>query len=572
MDPTIATADDPSASASSHGWQKVTYPKRHRRAQPPQPAHHPAGPAANGTSHVFDSLEIKAEERRRAIEAAAAAAAESYATPAAAASRSDDDDEDETLGAGADAAGAEKPKKPKEKKPKITVAEAAAKIDADDLAAFLLEIAGSYESQQDIELMRFADYFGRAFAAVGPSQFPWAKLFKESTVSKIIDVPLCHISDPVYKTSVDWIAKKSSESLGNFVLWCLDCILADLASQQTAAKGSKKPVQQSPSKAQVAIFVVLAMVLRRKPDVLINILPILRDNNKYQGHEKFPILVWVVGQASHGDLVAGMNAWVQHLLPLISGKANVNTQSRDLALQLVERILSGPKARSILLNGAVRKGERLVPPSALDLLMRAAFPSTQIKATERFLAIYPTLKELALAGSPGTKTTKQASLQLLPSSVKAMQENNPDLSKEAADKFIWCLIQNPECFKLWEKLHLDNVDASVVVLRRLSEDWKEYLAKLSPPDALRGTLKSLRLMNEQVLSGAVDVDNQASFKDADKYCKVILGKVNRGSICLKGGALVILVAVAVGFAVSPNMESLDWKKLHSMVSSSLQSF
>lgn len=39
------------------------------------------------------------------------------------------------------------------------------------------------------------------------------------------------------------------------------------------------------------------------------------------------------------------------------------------------RILSGPKARSILLNGAVRKGERLVPPSALDLLMQSAFPA-----------------------------------------------------------------------------------------------------------------------------------------------------------------------------------------------------
>jgi len=38
------------------------------------------------------------------------------------------------------------------------------------------------------------------------------------------------------------------------------------------------------------------------------------------------------------------------------------------------RILSVPKARSILLNGAVRKGERLVPPASFDLFMRATFP------------------------------------------------------------------------------------------------------------------------------------------------------------------------------------------------------
>jgi hypothetical protein len=36
--------------------------------------------------------------------------------------------------------------------------------------------------------------------------------------------------------------------------------------------------------------------------------------------------------------------------------------------------LSSPKARTILLNGAVKKGERLVPPSALELLMRLTFP------------------------------------------------------------------------------------------------------------------------------------------------------------------------------------------------------
>ena len=66
-------------------------------------------------------------------------------------------------------------------------------------------------------------------------------------------IPLCHISESVYKASVDWIAQKSTDALGDFVFWCLDAILADLASQQAAAKGSKKSVQLSPAKAQVNI-------------------------------------------------------------------------------------------------------------------------------------------------------------------------------------------------------------------------------------------------------------------------------------------------------------------------------
>lgn len=39
-------------------------------------------------------------------------------------------------------------------------------------------------------MMRFADYFGRAFSAVTASQFPWVKLFRESTVAKITDVSI----------------------------------------------------------------------------------------------------------------------------------------------------------------------------------------------------------------------------------------------------------------------------------------------------------------------------------------------------------------------------------------------
>lgn len=37
-------------------------------------------------------------------------------------------------------------------------------------------------------MMKFADYFGRAFSAVTSAQFPWVKMFKESTVAKIADV------------------------------------------------------------------------------------------------------------------------------------------------------------------------------------------------------------------------------------------------------------------------------------------------------------------------------------------------------------------------------------------------
>lgn len=64
-------------------------------------------------------------------------------------------------------------------------------------------------------------------------------------------IPLSHISDAVYKTSIDWINQRSIEALGSFVIWCLDSIVADLASQHAVSKGSKKVAHQVSSKSQV---------------------------------------------------------------------------------------------------------------------------------------------------------------------------------------------------------------------------------------------------------------------------------------------------------------------------------
>ncbi|XXG40968.1 hypothetical protein AAC387_Pa01g1546 [Persea americana] len=568
---------------NDHGWQTVTYPKRQRKSQPSKQStdRDPVKSRLDSDrdrSSVFRSLEQHAEERIRlrsvheSEKAAAEAAARSKPSPAAAAADDDNggDSDVEEAGDAGNKTEAKKPKQKKPKKPKISVAEAAARIDASDLSAFLIDISASYEDKQDIQLMRFADYFARAFSFVSASQFPWTKTMKESSVAKISDMPLSYISEPVYKTSVEWISRRSTEALGEFFLWSLDGILADLASQQSIAKSSKKSVQHVPSKAQVAMFVVLAMVLRQKPDVLISQLPKLRDDPKYQGQDKLPVYVWVICQACVGDLVVGMYSWVRNLLPVVSGKS-CNPHSRDLVLQLVERILAAPKAKPILFNGVVRKGERLVPPTSLELLIQVTFPppSSRIKATERFEAVYSTLKELSLAGSPGTKAIRQVSQQLLPITVKAMSANNPELSKEAASIFIWCLSQNTDCYKHWEKLHMENIEASVTVLQMLASQWKELQIKLTH-DNMKVTLKNLRQKNEQALAGGTNVDHETSFRDADKYCEVILGRLTRRSGCMKSGIIVLTLTIAAGaILMAPNLESWDWKNLHLMFSSSV---
>ncbi|KAE8710289.1 hypothetical protein F3Y22_tig00110325pilonHSYRG00131 [Hibiscus syriacus] len=558
-----------------HGWQKVSYPKRQRKTKNKPNADNGAPP--DGTSSVFRSVEQQAEESRlRILEVqraygASVVVVEDNAKAKQKKSGLDDSDMDSDQdGVTSDGKPADEGKKVKQKKtknPKVTVAEASAKIDANDLSVYLAELSSE---QEEIQMQKFADFYGKAFQQVVAGQFPWLKIFRESTVVKLADIPLSHISDVVHKISVDWISQQSLEALGFFVLWSVDIILEDSAAQQTSAKGSNKGVQQTSAKSKVGIFVALAMVLRRKPDALLSVLPKLREHPKYQGQDKLPVFVWMIVQASKGDLPVGLYMWAHHLLPILGGK-NCNPQSRDLILQLVEWILSVSKARSILVNAAVRKGERLVPPFSFEIVIRSTFPaaSSRVKATERFEAIYPTVKEVALTGVHGSKAMRQMSLQMFNSVVKAAGESSPELSKEAAGVVIWCLNQNPECYKQWDKVYSDNLESSVRILRRLSNEWKEHSANLTTLDPLRETVKCFRNKNEKAMTSESDAAIRALYQDADKYCKHISGKLSRGHVCLKALALLI-VAVGVGAAVvSPNMDTSDWNKLYVSISSQL---
>ncbi|KAG6520272.1 hypothetical protein ZIOFF_017310 [Zingiber officinale] len=81
-------------------------------------------------------------------------------------------------------------------------------------------------------------------------------------------------------------------------------------------------------------------------------------------------------------------------------------------------------------------------------------------------------------------------VSMLKDAVQLVNDNS-ELTKEATDLFIWCLTQNAECYKQWEKLYVENVGATIIVLRKLSTEWLNYSAKISP-DTLKVTLKHLR--------------------------------------------------------------------------------
>ncbi|XP_047317034.1 uncharacterized protein LOC124920571 [Impatiens glandulifera] len=494
------------------GWKVVSYPKRQKKRS--------AMAFENGVSENlrFDEL---SEEHRLLVESQKAALDHFYSAkfkdepPAQGVDDVVDQSQVDAIRNDGDETDAiqikTKKTKKKIKKKSISVAEAAAKIDESDFLAFLAEITVSNEFQQDIQLLRFADYFSRAFASVTVSQFQWQMILNESPVSKMVDIPLVHIPEPIAIASMDWINSRSVDALGSFVLWSVDQIQAE-----SATKDDSKTVNHSPSKSKAEMFVVLAMALRKKPDVLTSLVPKMKENSKFLLQDRLPITVWMIAQAAQGDLVVGLYAWANLLLPMIN-KPGFNPQSRDMILQLVERIISAPKARPILLNGASRKGERLVSVKSLEILMRSTFPppSARIKATERLTGIYPILKEVALAGSPLSKSMKQTILDLFEMVMKLAAVGEEDLSKEASDISVWCLAQNPNCYQKWDDIYLDNVKASVIVLRKLDAEWSPACS-----NNLKAVLMSFRNKNK----GAMEKEQGKSLEEAERQCKLILSK------------------------------------------------
>ncbi|KAI5056372.1 hypothetical protein GOP47_0028190 [Adiantum capillus-veneris] len=542
-----------SNSSSSHGWQKVVNTKKAKRQQE-QAAAKTVGSGGRNTgingsdSRVFHTLEKEAEQKRAHKEAILRAYHQDLATSSGATINSESDDDAADLKAAMiDADLEKKPKVKKPKKPKITVLEAASAIDADNLASFLAEISELFATSPGVQLMRFADYFGRAFSLVTPTQFGWNKILKESSLAKAVEVPLCFVPESIVKIASDWVATKPLDALCDFLIWAL----ADVLSDMLPTKGSKSTVTLQ-HKTKVGVLVVLALVLRKRSDTLFHSTTAIRTNTQFLGQEKLVFLAWAYGQAAQGDLVAGMQAWVQNLLPLACGKASTPA-SRDLALQFAESILfcNTKKATAILQNGALRKGERLVPPASLDALLHAAFPSdaSRTKATERFEKIYPLVKELALYGPSKSKSTRAVAQQLLPLCLESASKDVLSLSSEACSIFVWCLTENPDCFKQWEKLYLEKLKGSVKVLGYMCKDWSAISGKLAPMDELWNTITIIQNKNHAAMKGAkADPKLEVMLITADRHAKVLKRKSARMGPCFKMMASVMAGAsIVYGF-------------------------
>ncbi|CAL9235881.1 unnamed protein product, partial [Arabidopsis halleri] len=63
--------------------------------------------------------------------------------------------------------------------------------------------------------------------------------------------------------------------------------------------------------------------------------------------------------------------------------------------------------------------------------------------------------------------------------LRLAKEGNPDLSKEATEIAVWCLTKNVDLWDLWKYLCKENLETSVVLLKRLVEKLEDHSLELS---------------------------------------------------------------------------------------------
>lgn len=67
------------------------------------------------------------------------------------------------------------------------------------------------------------------------------------------------------------------------------------------------------------------------------------------------------------------------------------------------------------------------------------------------------------------------------------------------------------------------------------------------------------------MEGEISAGQQSLYKEADKYCKVLLGRLTRGWGCVKGlGVTLIILGLGIALVPQTAFDSIDLAKLTKM--------
>ncbi|EOA23774.1 hypothetical protein CARUB_v10016986mg, partial [Capsella rubella] len=460
------------------------------------------------------------------------------------------------------------------------------------------------------QISRFLDFYDTALPGVS---CPWLEMFKDSNLPRVplshIPEPVYQASVDWFNQNVsERLRSLFVLSTFNYILSAMvtppgKIPVGFLPVPAGVSEGTCRD-------SKMAMLVTLAMVVRSKPHVFVRVLPSLRLRRMYKGRGHIALTFWLIAQASKEDLSVGLLSWAHNLLPLVCSHpqstdtaltlvekilAKPDDQARFVKAPFWEGVrLIPPYSFEILLRltfpassvPSTSRFKAIYPLLRKMALVRnpvlpqqgttiAIWSLTTIVdcwkqrgniSEENLEACVAILKELVerckdhslnpssspsytLSPSPGSKAWKQIIRKIFTLSLKLAGEANPVLAKEAITIAIWSLTENVDCWKSWDNLYKENVEASVALLKRLVEEWKDHSLKLlsSPSDTftLGQTMKSIMLQNKNAIAGGSAFGSL--YQEADKSCEVISWRLSPVRSTLKDTASTAVVVVASVF-------------------------
>eukprot|EP00898_Chlorokybus_atmophyticus_P005533 jgi/Chlat1/5981/Chrsp4S09083 len=454
------------------------------------------------------------------------------------------------------------PKQKAPKKPKVTIAQVAETLDAAQLSEFLTQITATY-ADPEVQLLRCADWFVRPFSEVTP--FPFQKLLQESSIAEAAKIPLNSIPQQVQSVASAWISSRTAAALDKFALTLVTQVLERPSTHAPNSKSTKVAPKATPApqKIKVGLLIMLALVLRARPEAVLQHADYLRQN--YSSAETLHSLIWTYSQAAQGDLCTGLAIWVKNLLPL-AVSTSASASSQDLALSFAESLLlqDAKKARAAVLRGVSRKGgylgQPLMPVPAFMTIMRAVDSSSldgkplPADVVARLDKLFPLFKEAAYTAFQG-KPAKPVAASLLAAALSTSPAAETRALQEVCAAVQWSLTANADCYTQWERSHVSHLRTSRFCLEHLHRNWSSLSTQLSQTE-LQTMLRGMRAQHKALAQrgtapasskkGAADVAPSATeLKAAEATCKALEAKMTRFSFCSAMAVVTLVVAAGV---------------------------
>ncbi|KAF6266744.1 hypothetical protein COO60DRAFT_1473267 [Scenedesmus sp. NREL 46B-D3] len=215
---------------------------------------------------------------------------------------------------------------PKKQKPKPVAAE----VDVGSLLAWMAEAQLRYSTNETAQVEALSD---RLLALFREACLDLGKLLAAEGLEQASQQPLSDVPHTLANALASFVASVSESALAAVVAPLAAATAADVAAAAAAGTGAA-PAAAAAGKSKAGLLVMLAVILRTRPQVLVQAAGQLRAaGGQLSGPGRLPVLLWVVNQAALAEPAVGVAVWVRVLLPQLLGASDLPTAAATPAHQ-----------------------------------------------------------------------------------------------------------------------------------------------------------------------------------------------------------------------------------------------